>query len=52
MYTTMKCPRPLVGPSGGPHAIKLFVSILNAFGIAENTFGDGSATGPLPELMV
>ena len=51
-YTTMKFPRPLVGPSGGPHAIKLFVSILNAFGIADQTFGDASATGPLTELMV
>jgi hypothetical protein len=26
---------PLVGRSGGPHAIKLFVSILNAFGIPD-----------------
>jgi hypothetical protein len=52
MYTQMKSPRPLVGPRGGPHGIKLFVSIMNAFGIPDNTFGDGSAEGPLTELMV
>jgi hypothetical protein len=52
MYTPMTFPRPLVGPKGGPHGIKVFVSILNAFGIGDQTFGDGSATGPLPELMV
>jgi hypothetical protein len=52
MYTNMKFPRPLLGPSGGPHGIKLFVSILNAFGVPDQTFGDGSATGPLTELMV
>jgi hypothetical protein len=52
MFTRMSFPRPTLGPSGGPHGIKLFVSILNAFGIADQTFGDGSATGPLPELMV
>jgi hypothetical protein len=47
----MKFPRPLVGPRGGPHGIRLFVSILNAFGIADQTFGDGSAQGPLTELL-
>ena len=52
MYTQMSFPRPLVGPRGGPHGINLFVSILNAFGIPDNTFGDGSATGPLKELAV
>jgi hypothetical protein len=52
MYTKMSFPRPIVGPMGGPHGIKVFVSILNAFGIPDQTFGDGSATGPLPELMV
>jgi hypothetical protein len=52
MYTRMNFPRPTLGPGGGPHAIKLFVSIMNAFGLPDNTFGDGSATGPLPELMV
>ena len=52
MYTRMSFPRPTLGPGGGPHAIKLFVSIMNAFGLPDNTFGDGSATGPLPELMV
>lgn len=52
MYTKMTFPRPTVGPKGGPHGIKLFVSMLNAFGIMDQTFGDGSATDPLPELMV
>ena len=52
MYTKMTFPRPIVGPMGGPHGIKVFVAILNAFGIPDQTFGDGSATGPLPELMV
>jgi hypothetical protein len=51
MYTKMNFPRPLVGPSGGPHTIKVFVSILNALGIADTTFGDGTASGPLPEIM-
>jgi hypothetical protein len=52
MYTQMNFPRPNLGPRGGPHGIKLFVSIMNAFGIADQTFGDGSAEGPLTELMV
>lgn len=52
MYTKMSSPRPLLGPSGGPHGIKLFVSILNAFGIPDQTFGDGTASGPLTELLV
>jgi len=52
MYTKMSFPRPTLGPGGGPHAIKLFVSIMNAFGITDQTFGDGSATGPLPEIMM
>lgn len=52
MYTQMKFPRPTLGPSGGPHGIKLFVSMLNAFGIMDQTFGDKTAQGPLPELMV
>jgi hypothetical protein len=52
MYTQMTFPRPTVGPKGGPHGIKLFVSMMNAFGIMDQTFGDGSVTGPLPELMV
>ena len=51
-YTELRTPRPLVGPRGGPHGIKLFVSIMNAFGIPDQTFGDKSATGPLTELMV
>lgn len=52
MYTKLTFPRPNVGMKGGPHGIKVFVSILNAFGIMDQTFGDGSATGPLPDLMV
>jgi hypothetical protein len=51
-YTQLRTPRPLLGPSGGPHGIKLFVSIMNAFGIPDQTFGDGTASGPLTELMV
>lgn len=52
MYTQMKFPRPTIGPKGGPHGIRLFVSILNAFGIPDDTFGDGSAKGPLEDLLV
>lgn len=52
MYTQMSFPRPTLGPKGGPHGIKLFVSMMNAFGIPDDTFGDGTATGPLTELMV
>jgi len=52
MYTDMPFPRPLVGPSGGPHGINLFVSILNAFGIPDTTFGDESASGPLEDLLI
>jgi hypothetical protein len=51
-YTKMNTPRPTLGPKGGPHGIKLFVSIMNAFGIMDQTFGDGTATGPLTELTV
>jgi hypothetical protein len=51
MYTRMNFPRPNLGPSGGPHGIKLFVSIMNAFGIPDQTFGDGTASGPLTELL-
>jgi hypothetical protein len=36
----------------GVHGIKLFVSIMNAFGIPDQTFGDGSFSGPLPDLMI
>jgi hypothetical protein len=52
MYTRMNFPRPLLGPSGGPHGIKLFVSLMRAFGLPDNTFGDGSATGPIEDLLV
>jgi hypothetical protein len=52
MFTQMKFPRPTLGPSGGPHGIKLFVSMMNAFGIPDQTFGDKSVQGPLTELMV
>jgi hypothetical protein len=36
----------------GVHGIKLFVSMMNAFGIPDQTFGDKSAQGPITELMV
>jgi hypothetical protein len=36
----------------GVHGIKLFVSMMNAFGISDQTFGDGSASGPISDLMV
>ncbi len=52
MYTKLTFPRNPVGLKGGPHGIKVFVAIMNAFGIMDQTFGDGSATGPLPELVV
>jgi hypothetical protein len=50
-------PSPLTKPTGGAaptgvHGSKLFVSMMNAFGIADQTFGIGGATGPLPEIMV
>ena len=61
-YPQMTFPRPRIGPNGsmksqlqsgqGVHGIKLFVSMMNAFGIPDQTFGDKSAEGPLPELMV
>lgn len=61
-YPDMKFPRPTIGPNGsmksqlasgqGVHGIKLFVSMMNAFGIPDQTFGDKSAQGPIPELMV
>ena len=50
-------PSPLTKPTGGAdpqgiHGSKLFVSMLNAFGIADQTFGIGGPMGPIPELMV
>jgi hypothetical protein len=36
----------------GVHGIKLFVSMMNAFGIPDQTFGDETASGPISELMV
>ncbi|MEO5770114.1 MAG: hypothetical protein ABIS92_17295, partial [Polyangia bacterium] len=50
-------PSPLTKPSGGAapqgvHGSKLFVSMMNAFGIADQTFGTGSETGPITDLMV
>jgi hypothetical protein len=36
----------------GVHGSKLFVSMMNAFGIEDQTFGIGGATGPISELMV
>jgi Protein of unknown function (DUF1552) len=52
MFTSMDFPRPLLGPAGGPHTETVFVAIANAFGIPLTTFGDGAASGPMPELAV
>ena len=51
-YTTMPFPRPLVGPSGGPHTEHTMVSILNAFDINVDTFGDGMVKGPNTDILV
>jgi len=50
-YTKMTFPRPIVGPMGGPHTEHTFVSILNAFGIAANTFGDATVSGPNTDIL-
>lgn len=52
MYKEDELPASDAGPGGGPHAIKELVSVMNAFGIADQTFGDGSATGPWPEIRL
>ena len=51
MYTNITFPRPTLGPSGGPHTAKVFVSIANAFGVPITTFGDGTADGPLTDIL-
>jgi hypothetical protein len=43
-------PRPLVGPRSPTHTGRVFISILNAHGIPDQTFGEATG-GPLPELM-
>jgi hypothetical protein len=51
MYTPITFPRQTVGPSGGPHTGKVFISFANAFGIPITTFGDGAAKGPLTDIL-
>jgi len=51
MFTDMTFPRPLLGPSGGPHTERVFIAIANALGVPIDTFGDATASGPLPELL-
>jgi hypothetical protein len=50
-YSPMTRPKAGEEPQG-VHGSKLFVSMLNAFGIEDQTFGMAGATGPLSELMV
>lgn len=47
----MSFPRPLVADRGDTHTGRVFISILQAHGIMQNTFGEATG-GPLPELMV
>jgi hypothetical protein len=51
MYTPITFPRPTVGPAGGPHTGKVFISLANAFGIPITTFGDGQAKDPLTDIL-
>jgi hypothetical protein len=48
---SMPFPRPLVGPRGGPHTGRVFLSILAAHGLPSAQFGEATG-GPLPELLV
>lgn len=48
---SMPFPRPLVGPRGGPHTGRVFLSILAAHGLPSDQFGEATV-GPLPELLV
>lgn len=50
-YTQMPFPRPLLGPKGGPHTEHTFVSLLNAFDIPDQTFGDAKVSGPNADIM-
>jgi hypothetical protein len=43
-------PRPLVGKRSDVHTGRVLISILNAHGIMQDTFGEATG-GPLPELM-
>jgi hypothetical protein len=50
-YTpTLTFPRPLVGPRSDVHTGRVFISILQAHGIMQDTFGMATG-GVLPELM-
>lgn len=46
----LKFPRALVGERSDVHTGKVFISILQAHGIMQDTFGEATG-GPLPELM-
>lgn len=46
----LKFPRPLVGPRSDVHTGRVFVSILQAHGIMQDTFGEATG-GPLAEMM-
>jgi hypothetical protein len=46
----MPFPRPLVGPRSSMETGRVFISILQAHGIMQDTFGMATG-GPLPELM-
>jgi len=46
----LKFPRPLVGARSNTHTGRVFVSILQAHGIMQDSFGMATG-GPLPELM-
>ncbi len=47
---SMPFPRPLVGPQGGPHTGRVFLSILAAHGLPSDQFGEATG-GPLTELL-
>jgi len=46
----LKFPRPLVGPRGDVHTGRAMISILQAHGIMQDTFGEATG-GPLAEIM-
>ena len=50
-YTpALKFPRPLIGERSDVHTGRALVSVLQAHGIMQDTFGEATG-GPLPELM-
>ena len=51
MYTSIPFPRPVLGPSGGPHTGKVLIALANAFGVPITTFGDGVAQGALTDIL-